>query len=90
MAKPGSYLEQSQDLLEFLKSESIKCSNNINLANRNLMKLVPEISMFTNLERIALNNNKLVNLPIELQSLTLLRYINLRSNSLKEFPAVVY
>jgi hypothetical protein len=44
--------ESSQeDLVDYIKQESVKCPTNINLANRNLTRLAPEIGLLQNLER---------------------------------------
>ncbi len=58
----------------------------LDLFNGQLTSLPPEISYFTNLERLYLNNNCLKKLPPEIGQLTNLRYLLLQNNYLISLP----
>ncbi|TPX43622.1 hypothetical protein SeMB42_g03929 [Synchytrium endobioticum] len=78
-----------QDLIAMITTEAAKAENSLNLSQRDLIELPPDIAMLTSLERLGLSSNRLTSLPIEFKSLRRLRYLNLKSNQLREVPPIL-
>ncbi|KAJ3153075.1 H/ACA ribonucleoprotein complex non-core subunit naf1 [Geranomyces michiganensis] len=76
-------------VMALLEEERAKASTSLNLSDRNLVSLPPEVGSLTALERLGLSNNMLTALPAEIAGLVHLRYLNLRSNQIREFPTVI-
>ncbi|KAJ3299231.1 hypothetical protein HK104_009627 [Borealophlyctis nickersoniae] len=91
--QPQQQQPQQQDdnanLGRLIQEERAKGSLSLNLGQRNLTQLPPEIGMLLELERLGLSNNLLHSLPPELGKLAHLRYLNLRSNQFREFPPAI-
>ncbi|ORX52879.1 hypothetical protein BCR36DRAFT_349474 [Piromyces finnis] len=74
------------NLVRVIESEREKGTVEMNLSQRGIMDLPPEIGLLTNLKRLKLDGNQLTRIPFEITYLSNLQYLNLKSNSLKEFP----
>ncbi|KAI8822235.1 uncharacterized protein EV422DRAFT_566668 [Fimicolochytrium jonesii] len=74
---------------KILEEERVKGSVSLNLSERKLAQLPPEIQALVTLERLGLSNNLLASLPYEITGLTHLRYLNLRANQFREFPTCI-
>ncbi|RKO91974.1 hypothetical protein BDK51DRAFT_14362, partial [Blyttiomyces helicus] len=77
------------DLDRLILEEKAKGTVSLNLSQRDLALLPPEIGDLIDLERqipLGLSNNLLTTLPPEMPKLSHLRYLNLRSNGFREFP----
>ncbi|KAI8922485.1 hypothetical protein DFJ77DRAFT_446810 [Powellomyces hirtus] len=73
-------------IVSILEEERAKGSVSLNLSDRHLTALPPDIGQLVLLERLGLSNNLLTSLPMEIMGLAHLRYLNLRSNQIREFP----
>ncbi|KAJ3173784.1 hypothetical protein HDU88_002873 [Geranomyces variabilis] len=76
-------------VMALLEEERAKESTSLNLSDRSLTSLPPEVGAIATLERLGLSNNMLTSLPAEIAGLVHLRYLNLRSNQIREFPTVI-
>ncbi|KAJ3176710.1 hypothetical protein HDU87_004849 [Geranomyces variabilis] len=76
-------------VMALLEEERAKEATSLNLSDRNLASLPPEVGSLVTLERLGLSNNMLTALPAEIAGLVHLRYLNLRSNQIREFPTVI-
>jgi Leucine-rich repeat (LRR) protein len=61
----------------------------LDLSNRGLSALPPEVGRLTNLERLDLTGNQLTSLPPEVGRLTNVRTLDLGRNRLTAFPSPV-
>jgi len=77
------------NLVRVIESEREKGTVEMNLSQRAITELPPEIGLLTNLKRLKLDGNQLTRIPFEITYLSNLQYLNLKSNSLREFPEAV-
>ncbi|KAJ3052050.1 RAM signaling network component [Rhizophlyctis rosea] len=84
-----SQAADNENLGNVIREEHAKGAVSLNLGDRKLEHLPPEIGLLLELERLGLPNNLLTTLPTEIGKLAHLRYLNLKSNLLREFPAVL-
>ncbi|TPX33866.1 hypothetical protein SmJEL517_g03373 [Synchytrium microbalum] len=76
-------------LIALITTEAARGESSVNLSQRDLTELPPEIALLTSKERLGLSSNRLTNLPFEFKSLRKLRYLNLKSNQLREVPQIL-
>ncbi|MCH9613653.1 MAG: hypothetical protein SP1CHLAM54_06580 [Chlamydiia bacterium] len=67
-------------------SELVKNTTSLNLSDKELQILPPEIACFTNLNRLHLENNQLKSLPESFGNLSALRCLNMSNNALTNLP----
>ncbi|KAJ3014555.1 hypothetical protein HKX48_005089 [Thoreauomyces humboldtii] len=87
--EPKSQTESDQVVRGILEEERTKSPASLNLSDRALSQLPPEIGLLVSLERLGLSNNLLASLPVEIVRLSALRYLNLRSNQIRDFPTAI-
>jgi Leucine rich repeat len=68
-------------------NEQLKQMTELDLMNRHLKFLPPEIGFLSNLKELNLGGNQLKELPIELCSLPKLQQLHLNNNQIQELPA---
>jgi internalin A len=77
----------NEELLEIIKQAATDKVTELNLSDKGLTILPPEIGQLTNLRSLDLNSNQLSSLPPEIGQLTNLRSLNLFNNQLSSLPA---
>jgi len=77
------------NLVHVIESEREKGTVEMNLSERQITELPPEIGLLTELKKLKLYDNLLTRIPFEITYLSNLKYLNLKSNRLKEFPEAV-
>ncbi len=78
----GKRVEAAEIIVEAYRTQSIQ----LNLYQKNLTSIPPEISNLTQLRRINLSYNQLTTIPPEISNLTRLSHINLFYNQLTTIP----
>jgi Leucine-rich repeat (LRR) protein len=58
----------------------------LDLSNKQLTELPPEITQLTELQHLDLRGNQLKALPLDIGPLTALRHLNLRANEITTLP----
>jgi len=66
--------------------ENLPRISELNVCNRQITSIPPEISLLTNLTYLNFSNNKMLEIPVELCNLTSLSVINLDSNQISTIP----
>lgn len=61
----------------------------LDLSDREIIEVPPEIGSLVNLEELYLQNNKIVKLPPEIGSLTNLKHLYLHNNKIVELPSEI-
>lgn len=72
------------------KNRRIIHENSLDLSNRSIKILIPQISILQRLEKLNLNNNNLTNLPTEIGLITTLTELHLHSNNFDEVPPQIF
>jgi hypothetical protein len=76
-------------LAQLLREEAEKGATSINLSDKKLDVLPPEVLLLKSLMRIGLAGNRLDSLPLEFSTLSQLKYVNLKNNLLQEIPSAL-
>ncbi len=71
-----------KELLQIIEKAKAEKQIDLNLSNKGITKLPPEIGNLTNLELLYLSNNQLTTLPTEICNLTNLEFFELSNNKL--------
>ena len=74
------------ELLRLIAQAAAEGWTALDLSNKGLTELPPEIGTLVNLEDLNLGRNQISKLPTELRKLTRLRHLDLVSNQFREFP----
>ncbi|MEN9488668.1 MAG: hypothetical protein RL494_933, partial [Bacteroidota bacterium] len=77
---------ESRSMEDIMNAPNPEKYKELNLNNRSLTKLPPEIGRFVNLEKLWLNYNNLQSLPFEIGKLTKLRELYINNNVFLKFP----
>ncbi len=82
-----STAEKAQDYLNAPENKNLLVTiQELNLMEKDLRYLTPEISKLTALQKLNLDNNLLTELPPEIAKLTALRELYIENNNLEELP----
>ncbi|MCK4662960.1 MAG: leucine-rich repeat domain-containing protein [Bacteroidales bacterium] len=75
-----------EDVIEFVKSFDVEKTINLDLSNKDIRELPPQIGNLCNLEHLDLSYNYIEKLPIEIGKLTKLKTLLLLRNEISEIP----
>ena len=78
-----------EDVREFIKLADPETTTTLDLSNKDIRELPPEIGTLYNLEHLDLSYNYLEKLPMEIGKLTQLKTLLLLRNEIKELPAEI-
>ncbi|MBS0605364.1 MAG: leucine-rich repeat domain-containing protein [Parachlamydiales bacterium] len=78
--------EVRQFLSDLVDADQLSLITHLDLNDKGLQSVPPEILFFPNLTHLNLSGNQLIAIPPEIRSLTHLQEINLSHNELSEFP----
>ncbi|MBC1196306.1 leucine-rich repeat protein [Microcystis aeruginosa BLCCF158] len=76
----------AQEVLELIQRAKDERAGKLDLSDRNLTEIPPEIPQLTSLKRLDLNNNQIREIPEALAQLTSLQYLYLSDNQIREIP----
>jgi len=84
----------NENVTECCSLSNVKCNEmgsiiSLDLMNRNLKTLSPEVGKFINLEYLDLENNQLTDLPVTISFLPKLKFLYLIKNQLQTVPLAV-
>ena len=76
----------AQKVLELIQQAKDERAGNLNLSNKNLTEIPPEIAQLTSLLKLNLSFNQIREIPEALVHLTSLQYLYLSNNQIREIP----
>ena len=76
----------AREVLELIQQAKDERAEKLDLSNKNLTEIPPEIAQLTSLQYLNLRNNQISEIPEALAQLTSLQYLNLRNNQISEIP----
>ncbi len=76
----------AQEVLELIQQAKDERAGKLDLSNKNLTEIPPEIAHLTSLQILYLNNNQISEIPEALAHLTSLQYLHLSNNQISEIP----
>jgi internalin A len=76
----------AQEVLELIQQAKDERAEKLDLSNKNLTEIPPEIPQLTSLQELNLNNNQISEIPEALAQLTSLQFLDLGHNQISEIP----
>ncbi|GBL09934.1 Internalin-A [Microcystis aeruginosa Sj] len=76
----------AREVLELIQRAKDERAEKLDLSNKNLTEIPPEIPQLTSLQYLNLRNNQIREIPEALAQLTSLQYLYLYSNQIREIP----
>ncbi|REJ39442.1 MAG: GTP-binding protein [Microcystis flos-aquae TF09] len=76
----------AQKILELIQQAKDERAEKLDLSNKNLTEIPPEIPQLTSLQELNLNNNQISEIPEALAQLTSLQFLDLGHNQISEIP----
>jgi Leucine-rich repeat (LRR) protein len=80
----GGWSMTAQKILELIQQAKDERAEKLDLSNKNLTEIPPEIAQLTSLQVLYLNNNQIREIPEALAHLTSLQFLNLYNNQIRE------
>ncbi|MBE9073874.1 COR domain-containing protein [Microcystis sp. LEGE 08355] len=76
----------AQEVLELIQRAKDERAGKLDLSNKNLTEIPPEIPQLTSLQYLNLRNNQIREIPEALAHLTSLQFLDLSNNQIREIP----
>ena len=81
----GGWSMTAQEVLELIQRAKDERAEKLDLSNKNLTEIPPEIAQLTSLQILDLNNNQISEIPEALAHLTSLQVLVLSDNQIKAY-----
>ena len=82
----GGWSLTAQEVLELIQRAKDERAGKLDLSDRNLTEIPPEIADLTSLQILDLSNNQISEIPEALAHLTSLQFLFLYNNQIREIP----
>ncbi len=82
----GGWSMTAQEVLELIQRAKDERARELDLSNKNLTEIPPEIPQLTSLQYLGLSNNQISEIPEALAQLTSLQRLYLDNNQIREIP----
>jgi internalin A len=82
----GGWSMTAQEVLELIQRAKDERAGKLDLSNKNLTEIPPEIPQLTSLQHLILSINQISEIPEALAQLTSLQYLYLSDNQISEIP----